>query len=436
MRSILIRPLAAAALLTLSAACVSAQEDKVEERKPKQLDVRDVKPLDTQPWQLPPSQLPGSTAAVDYAAFGLGVFRQLADARPNENVVFSPLSAGLAVSMLANGAQGETLAGIERTLATGMGIEALNGANVALADALRGGDVELSIANSLWARQGVPFLPAFLERSRRFYDAEVAALDFTSPAAAARINRWVSERTRGRITRMVEDGPIDGDVILYLMNAVYFKGRWQDEFQASATRPMPFHAAGGRTVQRPMMQRTGEYRHLRADGFQALRLPYRGGRFAMYVLLPDEGSSVAALRGRLTSEAWAEWMGRFGGPREVRVVMPKYRINVESGLNRPLQALGMADAFDQVRANLRGMLPAEYLARGNAYVSEAKQKVFIEVNEEGTEAAAVTGIEVRTTSAPAEPVSFVVDRPFLLAIRDDTTGALLFIGQVNDPVTQ
>jgi serpin B len=435
MRSILIRPLAAAALLTLVAACVSAQEDKVDERKPKQIDVRDVKPLDTQPWQLPPSQLPASSV-VDYAAFGLGVFRQLADAKPNDNVVFSPLSAGLAVSMLANGAQGETLAGIERTLGTGIGVEALNGANVALVQALRGGDVELAIANSLWARQGIPFLPSFMETNRRFYDAEVAALDFSSPAASARINRWVSDKTRGRITRMVEDGPIDADVILYLMNAVYFKGRWQDEFQAGATRPMPFHAAGGRTVQRPMMQRTGEYRYLRADGFQALRLPYRGGRFAMYVLLPDEGSSVAALRGQLTPQAWTDWMGRFGGAREVRVVMPKYRVNVESGLNRPLQALGMADAFSQTRANFGAMLTPEFLRQGNAYVSEAKQKVFIEVNEEGTEAAAVTGIEVRTTSAPAEPVSFVVDRPFLLVIRDDTTGALLYIGQVNDPVTE
>ncbi|HEX6367926.1 MAG TPA: serpin family protein [Longimicrobium sp.] len=435
MRSTFIRPLAAAALLTLGAACVSAQEDKVDEQKPRQLDTRDAKPLDTQPWQLPPSQMPSFVAA-DYAAFGLGMFRQLADARPNANVVFSPLSAGLAISMLANGAQGETLAGIERTLATGLDLERLNGTNAALVEALRGGDVELSIANSLWARQGVPFLPAFMERNRRFYGAEVATLDFSSADAATRINRWASDKTNGRITRMVEDGPLDGDLILYLMNAVYFKGRWKDEFEASQTRPMPFHAAGGRTVQRPMMHRTGEYRYLRAEGFQALRLPYRGDRIAMYVLLPDEGSSVAALRGRLTPEAWAEWMGGFGGAREVRVVMPKYRVSLEAGLNRPLQALGMADAFSQHRANFGAMLPAEYLARGNAYVSEARQKVFIEVNEEGTEAAAVTGIEVRTTSAPAQPVSFVVDRPFLLAIRDDQTGALLFIGQVNDPVTE
>ena len=435
MRSFLIRPLAAAALLTLVAACVSAQEDKVDERKPKQLDARDAKPLDTQPWQLPPSQMPAFVMA-DYAAFGLGLFRQLADARPNDNVVVSPLSAGLAISMLANGAQGETLAGIERTLATGMSLDRLNASNAALAQALRSDDVELAIANSLWARQGVPFLPTFMQRNQQFYQAEVATLDFTSPQAAARINRWASDNTSGRITRMVEDGPLDGDLILYLMNAVYFKGRWKDEFQTSATRPLPFHTAGGRTVQRPMMHRTGEYRHLRADGFQALRLPYRGDRIAMYVLLPDENSSVAALRGRLTPEAWAEWMNGFGGAREVRVVMPKYRVNLEAGLNRPLQAMGMADAFSQTRANLGAMLTAEYLARGNAYVSEAKQKVFIEVNEEGTEAAAVTGIEVRTTSAPAQPVSFVVDRPFILAIRDDQTGALLFIGQVNDPVTQ
>ncbi|HEX2210570.1 MAG TPA: serpin family protein [Longimicrobium sp.] len=426
MRSFLIRPLATAAVLTLGAGCVSAQEDK-------KVDARDAQPLDTQPWQVPPAQLPFS-ATVDYGAFGLGLFRQLADARPNENVVVSPLSAGLALSMLANGAQGETLAGIRRTLVTDAEIGALNATNQGLAQALRTGDVELAIANSLWARQGVPFLPAFLERNRRFYDAEVTSLDLSTPQAAERINRWASEKTNGRITQMVRP-PLDPDLVLYLMNAVYFKGRWADEFQASQTRPMPFHAPGG-TVQRPMMQRTGSYGYLRADGFQALRLPYRGDRFAMYVLLPDAGASVAALRGRLTPDAWAGWMRGLGAPREVRVVMPRYRVNVESQLNEPLQALGMADAFSPSRANFGAMLPAEYLARQNAYVSEAKQKVFIEVNEEGTEAAAVTGIGVRTTSMPAQPLSFVVDRPFILAIRDDQTGALLFIGQVNDPVTE
>jgi serine protease inhibitor len=257
MRPFLIRPLMAASLVTLAAACAAAQEDKVDNREPKKVDPRDARPVDTQPWQVPPSQTPNFRAA-DYAAFGLGLFRQLADARPNDNVVVSPLSAGLAISMLANGAQGETLAGIQRTLAAAdMDLDELNASNAALAQALRGADVELNIANSLWARQGVPFLPTFLERTRRFYDAEVSALDFASSQAAVRINRWASDKTNGRITRMVDDGPLDGDLVLYLMNAVYFKGRWQDEFVAGETRPMPFHAPGGRTVQRPMMQRTG-----------------------------------------------------------------------------------------------------------------------------------------------------------------------------------
>jgi serine protease inhibitor len=433
MRSFLLRPLAVAALPALAAACVSAQEPRAKEStvdQPK--SAAGVRPLDTTPWQLPPRELP-SLAPPDYAAFGLGLFRRLGDARPDQNVVVSPLSAGLAVSMLANGAQGQTLAGIQQALATGMDLDGLNGTNAALVQALQSGDVELAIANSLWAREGVPFLPAFMETNRRFYQAEVAALDFDSPEAVERINRWVSDRTNGRIKRMV-DPPISPEVVMYLMNAVYFKGRWQDEFQASATRPMPFRAPGG-TVQRPMMTRTGEYGYRRGDGFSAVRLPYRGGRFAMYVLLPDSSSSVAALRQRLSPESWKQWMGGFN-TREVRVVMPKYRVNVESRLNAPLQAMGMADAFSQVNADFGRLLPAVDRGPGIVYVSEAKQKVFVEVNEEGTEAAAVTGIEMRTTSAPPQPVSFVVDRPFLLAVRDDQTGALLFIGQVNDPVTQ
>ena len=425
MRSLPLRALCALGTLALSAACAQAQEDK-------RVDAQSVKPLDTTPWI--PASTPGRfDVQPNYAAFGLDLFRRLAEAKPDENVIVSPLSAGLAVSMLANGATGDTRTGIERALATGMEVDALNPANAALAQALRTEDVELRIANSLWARQGMPFLPSFLDVNRRFYEAEVAALDFDSPEAPARINRWASDNTNGRIREMVR-GPIDSDVILYLMNAVYFKGRWESEFRPDATRERTFHAPGG-AVQRRMMSRTGDYGYLDGEGFQALRLPYRGGRFAMYVLLPDAGQTLASLRGTMTARAWQQWMGGFG-TREVNVVMPRYRMNLESRLNAPLQAMGMEDAFDPNAARFGAMLSAEWLAGQNAYVSEAKQKVFIEVNEEGTEAAAVTGIEVRATSAGPPPVEFVVDRPFVLAIRDDQTGALLFIGQVNDPVTE
>jgi serine protease inhibitor len=424
MHSITLRALSALGMLALSAACAQAQDKRV--------DPQGVKPMDTTPWV--PAPTPGRfDVQPNYAAFGLDLFRRLAEARPGENVVVSPLSAGLAVSMVANGATGATRAGIERALATGMELDALNAANAALVQALRTEDVQLAVANSLWARQGVPFLPAFMEVNRRFYQAEVATLDFNSPEAPRRINQWASDNTQGRITEMVR-GPLDGDLIMYLMNAVYFKGRWQDEFRPAATEERTFHVPGG-DVRRPMMSRTGSYGYLDGDGFQALRLPYVHGRFAMYVLLPDSGQTLAGLRGTLTPRAWQQWMGGFG-TREVHVVMPRYRLNVESSLNAPLQAMGMADAFSPTRATFGTLLTAEYLARQNAFVGEAKQKVFIDVNEEGTEAAAVTGIEMRTTSAPAPPMQFVVDRPFILAIRDDQTGALLFIGQVNDPDTE
>jgi serine protease inhibitor len=429
MRTRSLRPLmAVAGLLTLTASCARAQD------KPR-ADPRGAKPLDTTPWVPGPAEVArqGQGEAPDYAAFGLDLFRRLAEAKPGENVIVSPLSAGLAVSMVANGATGATRTGIEQALATGRGLDALNPANAALSAALRTEDVELAIANSLWAREGVPFLPTFLAVNRQFYQAEVATLDFNSPEAPRRINEWASRNTNGRITEMVQ-GPLDGDLIMYLMNAVYFKGRWQDEFQPSATRPRTFHSPGG-DAQRPMMSRTGSYRHLQGEGFQGVRMPYRGDRFAMYVLLPDSGRTLAQLRTALTAEAWRGWVGRFA-PREVRLTLPKYRMSLESRLNNPLQAMGMADAFDPGRARFDALLPAESLSRQNAYVGEAKQKVFIEVNEEGTEAAAVTGIEMRTTSAPAPPMEFTVDRPFVLVIRDDTTGALLFVGQVNDPVTQ
>jgi serine protease inhibitor len=429
MRAFPLRAISAFGALAAGAACASAQQPPLKTV----VDTADIKPLDTTPWVPGPGHVFTLQQGPDFTPFGLGLFHRLADARPGENVIVSPLSAGLALGMLANGATDETLAGIQRTLATGLTQEVLNAASADLVAALRTEDVELAIANSLWAREGVPFLDSFMAQNRRSFRAEVTSLDFTSPDAARRINEWASRNTNGRITEMVR-APLDADLILYLMNAVYFKGRWQDEFQASATRPRTFHAPRG-DVQRPMMERTGSYGVLQGDGFEAVRMPYRGGRFALYVLLPDAGQSLAQLRGRMTAQAWARWMGDFV-MQEVRLTLPKFRMELESRLNDPLQAMGMGDAFSASRARFGAMLPAEYLARQNAYVSEAKQKVFVEVNEEGTEAAAVTGIGMRTTSMPAPPRAFVVDRPFVLAIRDDQTGALLFIGHVNDPVTQ
>jgi serine protease inhibitor len=372
----------------------------------------------------------GGGEPLDHAGFGLGLFQRIAAEAPDENVIISPVSAGLAVSMLANGADGATLDGILRTLAATDGVEALNRGSAALMDGLRSDDLEIAVANAVWTGHGFPVLPGFLEAVRGPYVAEVATVDFRDRATVDAMNAWASRSTRGRITEMVRH-PLPARQVLFLANAVYFKGRWQDEFRPAGTRDLPFHTPTA-TIEHPLMHRTAHYGHLRGDGFSAVRLPYRGGRFAMYVLLPDSGVPLDTVRQRLEPEAWNGWMGGFRS-REVRLALPRFLLRTSAGLIPPLSEMGMADAFDPRGARFSRLVNLSLLGGENVYVSSADQQVFIEVNEEGTEAAAVTGIGMMATSAPPPPVPFIVDRPFLFGIRDDTTGALLFVGQVVDP---
>jgi serine protease inhibitor len=377
----------------------------------------------------PPPAQQQSAATESYVSFGISLFEQLAAADPDGNVIVSPVSAGLALSMVANGAEGGSLASMLAALGGAPDVAALNRGNQALMEAMRSDDLELAVANSLWARAGVPFLPSYLNATRDSYAARVEALDFDDPAAAARINAWVSENTRGRITEMVEP-PLPGDLVLYLANAVYFKGDWKDQFLTAATRERTFHAPSG-PRQHPLMHRTGSFRYLQGDGFSAARLPYEGDRFAMYLLLPDSGQSLADLRAKLDAANWERWMGELR-PRVLELALPRFTLETSAGLVSPLSALGMGEIFDPTRARLDPMVETAWLAGRRLHVSDARQKVFIQVDEEGTEAAAVTGISISVTSVPPPPTPFVVDRPFLFAIRDDQTGALLFLGQVTE----
>ena len=358
--------------------------------------------------------------------FATHFFREIVERDRAKNVFVSPLSAAQALGMVYEGAAGRTRQEMARVL--GVTDTSAAGSGAELVRTLTGQqDVTLTVGNSLWAREGVPFTSAYLERVRRDYRAEIASLDLSSAAALERINGWVSRETRGKIPRVLEE-PLRGDDVLLLVNAVYFKGRWKDEFDKQATRERPFHLASGGRRSVPMMSRTGGYRHLRAAGFQVVRLPYKGDRFAMYVFLPDSGSSLASLY----AGAWVDRLDSLR-PADVHVVLPRFTLRYSADLAAPLAEMGMPSAFDQVQADLSRMLPREYLAGQNAYISKAKQDVYVEVNEEGTEAAAATSITVSVTSAPPPPIEFVVDRPFVAVIRDDATGALLFIGQVVDP---
>jgi serine protease inhibitor len=367
-----------------------------------------------------------------YSSFGIDLYKQLLEESPGVNIFISPTSIGFALAMTYNGSVGETRDAMARTLKfSDTSLEAVNVADSTLISAMNDtlAGIRLSIANSLWAREGIAFNESFLRRNARYYGAEIQSLDFSSPRASEKINGWVAEKTNNRITKIV-DG-IDGSAILFLINAIYFKGSWTVEFDKSMTRERAFHLLDGGEKSHPMMERSDRFAYFKGDEFQAVRLPYGDGRIGMYVFLPDGGSSLERFHAELSSDAWNAWMRRFES-RRGRVVLPRFKLQYEAKLKRALSALGMGIAFDGGRANFTGMVKA---AGANAYIHDVAHKTFVDVNEEGTEAAAVTSVEMRVTSAlPAEkPFEMIVDRPFFVAIVDGETGLILFAGSIVNP---
>ncbi|MBI2761822.1 MAG: serpin family protein [Chloroflexi bacterium] len=366
--------------------------------------------------------------APSYNSFGFGLFRESVAASDGKNVVLSPLSVAIALTMAYNGAGGQTRAEMERMLnVTGMSLADVNAATAALRQSLAGADakVRLDIANSIWARQGFAFEQDFLDRNRRLFDARVSELDFGGPAAVDVINAWVSENTNGRIDSIIDE--INADQVMFLINAVYFKGEWKARFDPARTTDGSFRLADGTSKTVPMMSQGGEYLYLQADGAQVLTLPYGDGRFNMTLMLPPEGVSAAELAARLDAATWADWLARLR-PMDGDIALPRFKLSYKATLNEQLKALGMRDAFDEARADFSGMRRTP----PSLVIDEVKHKTFIEVNEEGTEAAAVTSIGVRVTSAGPR-FRFVADRPFLFAIQDSQTGAVMFLGAISDP---
>lgn len=363
--------------------------------------------------------------------FGFDLFAQLRQQDKDKNVFYSPLSVASALAMTYNGAAGDTHLAMKRALKYGtMNHADINQSSQALLAKLKSADpkVELLIANSVWARQGVAFNPAFLDRNRQFFGAEVAALDFASPQAVKTINDWVNQNTKGKIPVILEQ--IGGDQVMFLINAVYFKGQWQKKFDAAKTQPQPFHLADGKTKQTPMMAQSGNYPYFKGNNFQAVSLPYGQGGASLYLFLPAEGVSLASFLGTVTFPNWQQWMGSFrNAPGDVK--LPRFKMEYSRDLNNPLKALGMEVAFAQGKADFSGMREQKDL-----FISQVKHKAILEVNEEGSEAAAATSVGMSTTSMRREPerFNFIADRPFLLAIRDQQTGAILFLGAVIEPM--
>ena len=333
--------------------------------------------------------------------------------------------------MALNGASGETEQAMTHTLQLqGLDSESINPGYAGLRQTLLMSDpkVTLTIANSLWARQGFSFKQDFLQRNTQFFGAEVSTLDFMDPNTLTTINQWVNTNTSGKITKILDE--INPDAVLFLINAIYFKGSWQTEFEPARTRDGTFHLATGGEKQVPMMMRTGDYRYYEnyEENFQAISLPYGDGRISMYIFLPSREFNLNTFLDGLNTENWENWISQFR-EQEVFLSMPKFKLEYEKTLNNPLQSLGMGIAFAPGGADFSRMADLEVLGR-NLYIGEVLHKAVVEVNEEGTEAAAVTSIGVRVTSAPP---AFIADRPFFFSIRDNQTKTVLFMGVVVDP---
>jgi serpin B len=338
----------------------------------------------------------------------------------------------LALAMTYNGADGATKAAMEETLKKqGLTADELNQSYKDLIDALVSIDpkVLLEIANSIWYREDVEVLPEFINVNQTYYDAQVKSLIFNALAKDI-INGWVAEKTHDKIKEVLDFIP--PDAIMYLINAIYFKGIWRSEFDKEKTRERPFYLTDGTPVQVPTMQQQDTFRYVKNDLLSAVELPYGDGNFSMVILLPNEGKTVDDITTALSVESWSTLMKGFSD-KDVVLHLPRLKFEYKKLLNQDLVDMGMGIAFTW-DADFSKIDPTRSLC-----ISRVIHKTFVEVNEEGTEAAAVTVVEIIETAYPGpqeQPVYFYVDRPFVFVIKERDTGAMLFIGRVNNPLKQ
>ena len=365
-----------------------------------------------------------SNVASANTTFGFKLLADLQKRQPDTNIMISPLSISIALTMTYNGAAGETQRAMANVLEIeSLGINTVNRSNAALRNSLENTDpeVEIAIANSIWSRQGVEFNPSFLNRNREFFEAEIGSLNFNDPQAPEVINGWVETNTNGKIKQIVQR--IDPGTLIFLINAIYFKGSWQKEFDKSATRDGIFYLSNGNEKRVQMMYRKGAYPHFRGDNFEAARLPYGDGKVSMYVFLSNRDSNLNDFIEQLSAQNWFSWMSQFQETTDdSEMILPRFELEYEVKLNDTLTALGMGIAFG---------MGADFSGMGTQlFISEVRHKTIIEVNEEGTEAAAVTAV----VGVKSLPPAFRVDRPFFFAIHDDRTQTILFMGIVTEPM--
>jgi serpin B len=349
----------------------------------------------------------------------------------DENIVLSPLSLNMALAMTWNGANGETRQAIQQAM--GMGDYSPSEVNEyfkKLREAILKTDptTQLALANSIWYDNKFPVKPDFIQTNKTWYNADVNAIDFHSPDASKQINNWCADNTNGLIKEMI--GTIPPDVVMYLLNALYFKGTWANDFgfDSSGTRDVPFQKEKGETASVKMMSQNNELYYYRNDDLEVTALPYGNHAFSMVFILPNENVSFNAVLARLKQPGYWETCLGYGTTAEVDLYIPKFKIEYEPtpNLNETLTRLGMGIAFTDF-ADFSGISTIPLC------ISQVRQKAVIEVNEKGTEAAAVTVVGIEATSYIQPQVTFRADRPFLFAIQESSTGTILFMGKIGAP---
>lgn len=414
-----------AVLLLLALAGLVSQEEASS--------ISSLQQVSTAPKLIASRPVPHISQLVDASnRFSFDLFNQL-QLQPKSqspNILISPQSIAIALTMTRNGTAGKTQAEMTQVLE----LEQLDPTTVDLSyDQLiktltnADHDVELAIANSLWVNQKINLNQQFVQTSQEFYQGKVSNLNFADPTAKQIINQWVASNTAHKISEIVE--AIAPDDVLYLLNAIYFKGSWTNKFDPNATTAKPFALQPQKTKSVAMMSQTGDYRYYQNQDFQAVRLPYgKQGELGMYIFLPQENSNLKQFQQQLNLANWQEWLSQMRS-QPGNVSLPKFKLEYETELKDVLASLGMGQVFDATQADFSAMTDSA------AAFNAVKHKAVIEVNEEGTEAAGATSFGIKITSVAPQNQAFEmnISRPFFFAIRDDITETVIFMGNVVDP---
>lgn len=391
-------------------------------------------PITSLPRELTASETHLIAAGNDFA---FKLFEEIAHrADQDSNVFVSPLSVSMALGMTLNGAVGATRDSMQHTLGLeGLSLAEIDASYRGVIDLLRGLDrgVEFTLANSIWHRNDIVPGQAFLDDARTWFDAQIRALDFQSPNASRTINDWVNTQTRGRISEIVPD-PLPRDEIMYLINAIYFKGSWTKRFDPDLTRDQPFHLRTGGTATAHMMSHAdpAPVRSFFGSDVTVVDLPYGGRAYSMTIVMPRTAAGIDSLVAGLTHDRWDAWMAALDTNGAV-VTMPKFTLRWGDSLNAVLKTLGMRVAFcGPWSTDFSRLYPAP--VGDSACITDVQHKTYLDIYEEGTEAAAVTSVGVGiTTCCSGGPPHIVVDRPFVLAIRERFSGTILFLGRIMNP---